>query len=205
MLERARQFGADPTALAGEENCSRRPARNSEAEARAREQAAQLVARKEKVLVQAQANQVGEALGRCRACARICRRRTPSSNRRTARYRARVRSDGFRGGPRGALRRSRSRWPGGGAIWPARRGRSVMRDSAMWRYRAINDTVRKRSDVDTRGDSQGARRRSRNRRPEEVIAVTRRWVSTFVDRVQAAHGSAHVRSDSRKPRTTWVR
>src|SRR4029453_16656643 len=63
MLDRARQLGADATALAAEEKLLAATRATYEAEARAREQAAQLAARKEKVLVQAQANQVGDALG----------------------------------------------------------------------------------------------------------------------------------------------
>src|SRR6185369_1215699 len=53
------------------------------------------------------------------------------------------------------------------------------------RYRAIDDTVRRRVDIDTRGIRRELAAFAKQE-PEEVTAVTRRWVSTLLTRVQAA-------------------
>lgn len=62
MLERGREFGADPTAVAAEEKLLTEARAQQQLDDKARARAAQLSALKEKLLVQAQANQVIDAL-----------------------------------------------------------------------------------------------------------------------------------------------
>ncbi len=185
MLERARQFGADPTALAGEEKLLAAARANSEAEARAREQAAQLVARKEKVLVQAQANQVGEALETLQGLRADLPKKDPFIEQEgplaIARAFVRMASAAARDG----------RFDEAFAL--AGRGRDLARSSReisdarqrYGRYRVIDDTVRRRGDIDTRAIRRELATFAKQE-PEEVTAVTRHWVSTLLTRVQAA-------------------
>ena len=185
MLDRARQLGADPAALAGEEKLLAAARASSEAEARAREQAAQLAARKEKVLVQAQANQVGDALDTLQGLRADLPKKDPFVEQEGPLAIAR----GFIRLASGAAREGRF----DEAFSLAGKGRDLARSSReisdarqrYSRYRAIDDTVRRRVDIDTRGIRRELATFAKQE-PEEVTAVTRRWVSTLLTRVQAA-------------------
>jgi len=185
MLERARQLGAEPAALSGEERLLMAARATSEAEARVREQAAQLAARKEKVLVQAQANQVGDALGTLQGLRADLPKKDPFVEQEgplvIARAYVRLASAAAREG----------RFDEAFAL--AGSGRDLARSSReisdarqrFSRYRSIDDTVRKRADPDTRSirrELAGFAKQA----PEEVTAVTRFWVGVLLTRVQSA-------------------
>jgi hypothetical protein len=185
MLDRARQLGADPAALTGEERLLATARASSEADARAREQAAELAARKEKVLVQAEANQVGDALGTLQGL----RADLPKKD-------SFVEQEGPLAIARAYVRLASASAREGRfdeALSLAGQGRDLARASReisdarqrYWRYRAINDTVVRRVDIDTREIRRDLAVFAKQQ-PEEVTAVTRRWVSTLLTRVQSA-------------------
>jgi hypothetical protein len=185
MLDRARQLEAEPTALAGEEKLLAAARASSEAEARVREQAAQLAARKEKVLVQAQANQVGDALETLQGL----RADLPKKD-------AFIEQEGPLVIARAYIRLASAAARDGRfeeALTLSGKGRDLARSSReisdarqrYWSYRTIDSTVRKRIDIDTRGIRRDLAVFAKQA-PEEVTAVTRHWVGTLLTRVQSA-------------------
>jgi hypothetical protein len=185
MIERARQLGADPATLAGEEKLLAAARATQEADARAREHAAQLAARKEKVLVQAQANQVGDALETLQGLRTELPKKDPFLEEEgplaIARAFVRLASAAARDG----------RFDD--AVTLVGRGRDLARSSReisdakqrYTRYRAIDDILRKRVDIDTRSIRKELASFAKQE-PEEVSAVTRRWARNLSLRATAA-------------------
>jgi hypothetical protein len=185
MIERARKLGADPAAVAEEEKLLGAARESQEADARAREHAAQLTARKEKVLVQAQANEVGDALETLQGLRTELPKKDPFLEEEgplaIARAFVRMASAAARDG----------RFDD--AVTLVGRGRDLARSSReisdakqrYTRYRAIDDMLRRRTDFDTRGIRKELTSFAKQE-PEEVSAVTRRWVRNLSARATTA-------------------
>jgi hypothetical protein len=185
MIERARQLGGESATLAGEEKLLTAARASQEADARTRERAAQLSARKEKLLVQAQANEVGEAFETLRAL----RTELPRND-------AFIEDEGPLAIARAFVRMASAAARDGrfdDAVTLVGRGRELARLSRelgdakqrYTRYRVIDEALRKRSDFDTRGIRRELTSFAK-REPEEVSAVTRRWVRNLSARVTTA-------------------
>jgi hypothetical protein len=184
-FERARQLGADPTALAAEEKLLAAARATQEADARAREQAAQLAARKEKVLVQAQANEVADALATLQGLRADLPKNDPF-----------LEQDGPFAIARAFVRLASAAARDGrfdDAVKLAGRARDLARSSReisdarqrYTRYRAIDDMLRRRFEIDTGGIRRELAAFAKEE-PEEVSAVTRRWIRTLSTRATAA-------------------
>jgi hypothetical protein len=184
-FERARQLGADPTALGAEEKLLAAARATQEADARARDQAAQLAARKEKVLVLAQANEVADALATLQGLRADLPKNDPF-----------LEQDGPFAIARAFVRLASAAARDGrfdDAVKLAGRARDLARSSReisdarqrYTRYRAIDDMLRRRFDIDTRGIRRELAAFAKEE-PEEVSAVTRRWIRTLSTRATAA-------------------
>ena len=181
MLDRARTLGADPGAVLVEERALADVRARQAAENQVRDKAAQLTARKDKLLAQAQANEVVAALEMLRALRTELPKKDPFLTEQAPNAIARA----YLRMASAAARDGRYK----DAVSLAGRGRDVSKSlpevsqarQRYVRYEAIDDLIRRRSDFDTRAIRRDLAAFAKQD-AEETTIVTRQLVRTILTR-----------------------